>query len=177
MDIKEEFSTKKIILLIMPGVEYNHIIIGVIKKLAEKNVVYVTLNKTYESLKELFKEKGVNTKNITFIDGITKTIKKVPDSTDGCYFVSSPGALTEISIAVSKMLNHNFDYLIFDSLTNLLVYEKKAPVARFVSDMVNKIRVSKTKAVFYALSVKEQQSLIEESSMFVDEVIDMSKQK
>ena len=62
-------------------------------------------------------------------------------------------------------LNSNIvtiDYLIFDSLTNLLVYESKAPVAKFVASLVNKIKESKTKAVFYALSIKEQEALIKE---------------
>ena len=66
-------------------------------------------------------------------------------------------------------------HLIFDSLTNLLVYESKAPVAKFVSSLVNKIKESKTKAIFYALSVKEQESLIKESGMFVDKVIDLDR--
>ncbi|MDP6671293.1 MAG: hypothetical protein QGI60_05790, partial [archaeon] len=99
------------------------------KKLSGKNVCYVTLNKTAESLKELFKKNGVNVDNVVFIDAISKTFKQVPDQTEGCYFIRSPGALTDLSIRIHKLLEHGFEYLVFDSLTNLLVYEKKAPVA------------------------------------------------
>jgi hypothetical protein len=39
--------------------------------------------------------------------------------------------------------------------------------------LVNKIKESKTRAIFYALSVKEQEALIKESGMFVDKVIEL----
>ncbi|MFH1682590.1 MAG: hypothetical protein ABIA37_02220 [Candidatus Woesearchaeota archaeon] len=177
MDIKKELSSNQTVLLLMPSTEYNENIVEVVKQLSGKSVCYVTLNKTFDSLKELFEKKKIDTKNIVFIDAISKTIKKVPSQTDRCYFCSSPGALTEISLAVSKFLKHNFEYLIFDSLTNLLIYQKKVPVAQFVSTLVNRIKDSKTKAVFYALSVQEQEELIQESGMFVDEVIDLRKEE
>lgn len=175
VDIARELSDNQTILILMSGVEYNDIIIDMAKKLSGKNVCYVTLNKTFDFLKELFKKKKVNIENIIFIDAISKTIKKVPEQTKGCYYISSPGALTELSLVITKFLKHGFDYLIFDSLTNLVVYSKKEPVAQFLSNIVNKVKDSKTKAVFYALSMKEQEELIKESSMFVDKVIKMGK--
>jgi len=119
----------------------------------------------------------ISVKNVVFIDAISQTIKKTPKETDGCYFVSSPSALTELSLTISKFIRHNFDYLIFDSLTNLLIYEKQAPVAKFVSSLTNKIKASKTKAIFYALSINDQETMIQECSMFVDSVIDLGKKK
>ena len=55
----------------------------------------------------------------------------------------------------------------------MLVYQTKAPVSRFVSSIVNKIKTSKTKAVFYALSIKEQGELIEQTGSFVDKVVNI----
>ncbi len=173
MNIKKELSENQTILLIMSSMDYNKEIVDIMKKLSGKNIAYVTLNKTRDSLIELFKKNKVKTDNIVFIDAISKTIKTAPEEGEGVYYVSSPGALTEISLVISKFIRHNFDYLIFDSLTNLLVYESKAPVGKFVASLVNKIKESKTKAIFYALSVKEQEALIKESGMFVDKVIEL----
>jgi archaellum biogenesis ATPase FlaH len=173
MDIKKELSQNQTILLIMSSSDYNNKIIEVLKKINGKNIAYVTLNKTRDSLVELFKKNKIKTESIVFVDAISKTIKNVPDQSDAVYYVSSPGALTELSLVISKFIRHDFDYLIFDSLTNLLVYESKAPVGKFVSSLVNKIKESKTRAIFYALSVKEQEALIKESGMFVDKVIEL----
>ena len=174
MDITKELSENQTVLLLVPSTDYNDVVIDTIKKLSNESVGYVTLNKTFESLKETFSKKGVDLKNVVFVDAITRTIKEAKD-TDNCYFVNSPGALTELSLTISKFLRHNFHYIIFDSITNLLIYSKKAPVAMFLSSIVNKIKASKTKAVFYALSIEEQDTLIKESSMFVDKVVDLGK--
>jgi hypothetical protein len=176
MNIKKELSSNKTLLLIMPGIDYNKIIVDVIKNISGKNICYVTLNKTYNSLKELFEKNNIDTTNIVFVDAISKIIKDVPNQTKGCYFCSYPGALTEISLTISKFLKHKFEYLIFDSLTNLSIYQKKYPIAQFLSVLANKIRDSSTKAIFYALNVKSHDELIKETEMFVDKVIEMKEQ-
>jgi len=173
VDIKKELDENQTVLLLMPSAEYNDVLVETMKKISGGSIVYVTLNKTNDSLEEMLKKKRINVKDTVFIDAISKTIKKTPDQAERTYFCSSPGALTEISLAVSKFLKHDFDYLIFDSLTSLLVYQKKAPVGKFVSSLINKIKQSKTKAIFYALSVKEQSALIEQAGSFVDKVIDL----
>ena len=175
MNIKKELSSDQTMLLIMPGAEYNNVIIDVMKQLQGKKICYVTLNKTYDSLIDAFKKKNINTKDIVFIDAISKTIKKVPEKLKECYFCSSPGALTEISLVIKQFLEYKFDYIIFDSLTNLMIYQKKAPVSRFVSSMINKIKTGGPKAIFYSLSMKDQDDLIREAEMFVDKVVTVGK--
>ncbi len=174
-NLVNDLNLNQTILLLIPSLEYNKIIVNNMKKFSGKNVCYVTLNKTSESLRELFLKNKINIKNFVFIDAISKTIKKVPDQAEGVYYVPSPGALTELSIVIEKFLRHDFHLLIFDSLTNLLIYEQKAPVAKFISSLVNKIKQSKTKAIFYSISLNGQENLIKECSMFVDKVINISK--
>jgi hypothetical protein len=171
IDIEKELKENKIILILVPSIDYNEMVHNTVRDLAKKNLGYVTLNKTYDSLKEDFKKSKINTNNILFIDAISKTIKNVPDQAKGVYYLSAPNSLTEISIQVSSIVRHKFDYLIFDSLTNLLIYQQKAPVAKFLATIINKIRDSDTRAVFYCLDVKEHEELIEEAEMFVDKVI------
>jgi len=171
MDIVKELDANKIILLLVPSIEYNAVVHTTAKALSKKNLGYITLNKTFEALKEDFLKAKVKVENVLFIDAISKTIKNVPDQAKGVYYLDSPNSLTEISLEVSKLVNHKFDYIIFDSLTNLLIYQQKAPVAKFLSTIINKIRDSNTMAVFFCLDVKQHEELIEEVSMFVDKVI------
>lgn len=177
MEIKCELAENKSILLLISSMKYNEVITDIAKNLSDKSICYVTLNKTHDSLIEIFTKKKININHIVFIDAISKTIKNVSDQADGCYFVNSPGALTELSLAISKFLNHEFDYLIFDSLTNLLIYQKKALVTKFISELVNKIKESKTKTIFYALNVKKHEELIQETRIFIDKIIDLDKTK
>lgn len=175
MDVRKELDENQTLLLLMPGIEYSEIVIDMVKQLSSESLCYVTLNKTCKSLRELFKKNGVNTDNIAFIDGISNTFMEVCSQTDGCYFVSSPSALTELSVTISRIMKHGFKHMIFDSLTSLTVYEKKASVARFMSTVANRVRSSNTKAVFYALKMKEQGEFITECEMYVDKVIELDE--
>jgi archaellum biogenesis ATPase FlaH len=175
MDVVKELDENQTVLAIMPSIAYNSVSLDITKKLSKKNVCYVTLNKTFPSISDALKKKGVNVNNMVFIDAISKSIRSVPDQDKNCYFVSSPAALTELSLAITKFLEHDFDYIIFDSLTNLLVYESKAPVAKFLSSLINKIKNTKTKAIFYVLDIKDHSNLIQQAEMFVDNVLDFTK--
>ncbi len=175
LNAKKELEENQTIVAIIPSMKYNKVSLDVVKQLSKHSICYVTLNKTYTSIEETLKKKKVNTDNIVFIDAITKTIKKAPKQAKGVYFVSSPGALTELSLTIKKFLKHNFKYLIFDSLTNLTIYQNKSTVAKFISSLVNNIKESETKAIFYALDMSQHEELIQESCMFVDKALKIKK--
>ncbi len=175
MKFLKELEENNVILLILASEQYNKTCNDVAGELSGKKVVYINFNKTYFSLKEMFEKKGVDLTNFVFVDGITKTIKNTADSTEGCYYVTSPQALTEISIKLSKLLNHRFDFVIFDSITNLLTYNNKNNVIKFVSNTVARVKENKTKSIFYALSLTEQEAIIKEVGMFADKIINLSK--
>jgi len=171
MDIIKELNKNQTLLVVVSGKKYNDLVAKNAKLLGKKSVIYVTLNKTCESLTEQFKKKKVNTNNLMFVDAISKTIMTSVKKQDNCYLVSSPGSLTELSLTLSEFLDHGFDYLVFDSLTNMAVYEKKAPVVKFLHNLISKIKSSKTKAVFYALDIDEHAAMMQECGMFVDKVV------
>ncbi|VVB65887.1 Uncharacterised protein [Candidatus Gugararchaeum adminiculabundum] len=171
LKIKEKLEQANIILVLVPSVDYGKTVVDISKELSDKSLCYVSLNKTFGSLKENFDKAKMRMDSVIVIDAISKTIRNTPNQTAGCYFVSSPAAFTEISILVSKILRHKFEYVIFDSLTNLLVYSDKGQIVRFVSNIVNQARENKAKVVLFALDIDEQQALIKECTMAVDEVI------
>ncbi|MBT3691550.1 hypothetical protein HOG16_04905 [Candidatus Woesearchaeota archaeon] len=169
-NIKKSLSENQTILLTMDSAEYNKIMINSIKSLSTGTVCYVTTNKTFDALKETFKKSKIIMKNIVFIDAISKTIKKTPSQKENVYYVSSPGALTELSLVIDKFLRHEFNYLIFDSITNLNIYNKTPICAKFMTSLINKIKKGKTKAIFYAIGSKENE-LINQVGTYVDKVI------
>lgn len=176
MNIKTELSKNQNVLLVMTNSEYNSSIIDVVKSISGKNVCYVTINKTFDSLMEIFNKKKVNIKNVVFVDAISKSIKDVPDQSDQVYYISSPGALTELSLVISKFLKHEFDYIIFDSVTNLSIYNKPQLCTNFLSNLLNKIKNVKTKSVFYAIDSSGNNVLVDNISTIFDKVIN-SKNK
>ncbi|VVB58754.1 Uncharacterised protein [Candidatus Anstonella stagnisolia] len=163
MDIKKELAEQKALLLVLPFETYNEIVLAHAATLSAKNTVcYVSLNKTFASLKEMFERSGANTKNIIVIDGISKTVgtasaAKIP----GCYFISSPGALAELSAVISEFFDNGFDYIVIDSLTSALAYQGKAPVSAFVSRLSKQAQNCSTRVLFYSVSEKQEEQMDE----------------
>ena len=170
VDIKKSLSGSQTVLLTMTSAEYNKAMVASVKSLSTGTVCYVTTNKTFDSLKEPFKKSKIKLDKIVFIDAISKTIKKTPSQAENVYYVSSPGALTELSLVIDKFLRHKFDYLIFDSITNLNIYNKTTICAKFMTSLINKIKKGKTKAIFYAIGAKDSE-LINHAGTYVDKVI------
>ncbi|MFA5176082.1 MAG: hypothetical protein WC413_02385 [Candidatus Nanoarchaeia archaeon] len=172
IDIKKELDQNQVVLAVMDSTKYQKAIEIVPKILSsDGSTCYVTTNKTFGSLSELFKKKKVNIKNIIFIDSISKTFRNVSEQEDNVYYVSSPGALTELSLTINKFLKHEFNYLIFDSITTLMSYENQAVVQKFLMSLAEKIKGTNTKAVFLMLDLKEHEDLIKKGQMIFDKVI------
>jgi archaellum biogenesis ATPase FlaH len=167
------FNTQSTLILI-PSNKYNEIIATVPQQISGSKICYITLNKTYNALIDLFgNNPNIDLNNFIFIDGITKSIGKV-ENQDNCYYVSSPQALTELSIVVAEFLKYQFDYVIVDSLTTLLIYQKsEEAVLKFLSNLVHKIKESGSRGIFYALNISNHNLLIQESSMITDKIIDL----
>ena len=150
IEIKKELDNSQAAIVLVPNIEYDDVIVEMAKQLSGKKICYVTLNKTYDALKELLKFNNVDVKNIIFIDGITRNVKNSADIGD-CHFVDSPVNVTELSKNLSALLKQDFDYLVFDSLTNLFTYQGKSSVEHFVQTLMNTLEERGCRGVFFAL--------------------------
>jgi archaellum biogenesis ATPase FlaH len=163
------------LLVKVPSELYNKSISYIPQLLKDHSICYVTLNKTYNSLKQRFSKEGFPLDHLVFIDAITRSMEQA-ENTDDCYFVSSPQSLTELSIVISEFLNQNIDYIIIDSLTTLLIYQKNVdPVVKFVTKLVNTAKKQNSHVIFLVLDTNEHKLLIEESSMVMDAVYSLSE--
>lgn len=176
MGILKDLKENQTLLLLVPNESYNKAVIDLAKEVSKENTCYVTLNKTFAAISEDFKKKGVSIDKMIFIDAISSSFSKSTCSGDHCFPISSPGALTELGIAISKFLKHGFGFFIFDSVTNLNTYHKKILIVKFITSVINKLKNTETKAIFIGMSGRND-DVIDEVSTLVDKVVDFSKQK
>lgn len=170
--IVDELEKHRIILFIIDSAKYNTMVLETIKNIPkDAGVVYVTLNKTASALQDHLTKAGVSTEKFIIIDCISKTIKDIRD-TEKIIYLDSPKALSDLSFVITGVLqgNHKNMYILFDSLTTLLVYADKPVVARFVLNIVNRIRNASCKSIFFAVNIEEHKDFFKEISIFVDHV-------
>lgn len=168
----------RIIVLVIPEHDYTKRLMGVVKDLTNifEKVCYVSLNRPYATLLASLKKEGVPTEKLYVVDAITRTAM-VPQESDSCSYVSSPGALTELSVAISKVMDDKNcnGYIIFDSLSTLLVYESDTTIAKFVHFLMAKVRVAGCNAIFTVLKQDADSILVKDINMFADKVIDVER--
>lgn len=129
---------------------------------------YVSLSRPYQSLVTFLSKMKVDTSSIFFID----TSSKMTNSSvqvDNCLFIDSPSALTSLSIAMTKVVQaSNPNYLFFDSLSALMIYNPEQMIIKFAKDSINKIRSTNSKIVMVCLDGTDEANIIEKISLFVD---------
>ena len=171
--LKNELNGNKILLISFKSIEYRE---------GQKNLLgyssgafnktcYVTVNDPYESVKGKLVEGEVS--RFFFIDCVTPDVKtSKPEG--GVVFVSSPHALTEISIAITNaMEKEKIDHLIFDSLSTLLIYEKPLTILKFVHSMVLKFREANLNASFVIMKEDVSVEMKKDLTMFVDKIVEI----
>jgi len=173
IDIKDEIKKHQIVIVVIPNEQYSEKILYLSKTLAEfGKTIYVSINKPYSSVVDLLQKNRIPVDRFFFVDAVTKTVK--PFGKDGSVeFVSSPSALTELSLTISNIVERDEFYsMLFDSLSTLLVYQNPLMVTKFVHNLISKFRTMKTKAVLTILKGGMSSELINDLSMFADKIID-----
>lgn len=164
IDVVEELAEHNItaLLFMVNSLENNKLAVYMAKQLSKGKICYVSLHKTADALIEQLESKKVNTKNMVFIDGITKVLGLPAVDTDKIRFVNYPGELRELDFLISNIINHPCDYVIFDSVTDLIPYSKIDEIKEFIRNLINKIRFRKMKGVFYTKNSQNLAGLVEE---------------
>ncbi len=174
-DMKRAIKENDIILVLVPNEKYSEKIndvAGIAANLSEK-VCYVSANKPYTTLVKNFEKAKIDTSKFCFIDCVTKS----PSGTKAggrVVCVSSPKALTEMNIAMKKLLEANKPGItVFDSLSTLLIYEDSSVVTRFVHSIISVFRSLGSKGVLISLKDEVKNELVKDLGMFVDKVVEM----
>ena len=174
MDIKDELKNNSITLLIIPTETYNQTILDITKQISDENICYISLNKTYNALNDSFKKSSIPTKNMYFIDGITNKMLNGAQNTEKYIFLGAPNNLNEMNISISKILEkRKIKYIIFDSVSTLLIYEKPSTVIQFIHTLASKLRSQNLFTIFTIL----KKDLTPKMQMFADKVIDLGSEE
>lgn len=180
-EIKKAFgsldSPFSILLVVSPEVYSETMVetVSFLTKAKKMSGVYLTINKISSKCIEDFKKAKIETKNIYFIDAISKMANSGVSDTENIKYVQSPNSLTELSIAATTVLQKEKDkrVFVFDSISTLLAYNKPEVVSRFMHVFSSKISMSKTSAVFVAIKGETDSSVQSTVGQFVDKTINI----
>jgi len=168
---KKVVSSGKVNLLVVPSDTYNTSLITFVKKVTPTKIGYVTINKGYSALVEMLRKNKFNLNNFIFVDCVTKSIitaKKEPN----CVYISSPNALTEMTLAIDKLIDGSVPVILIDSLSTLLVYHSPNTITHFIHHIINKARNKCDVMLVMTISDKDKKKgVFKEIEVLVDKIV------
>jgi KaiC/GvpD/RAD55 family RecA-like ATPase len=115
----------------------------------KENVLIVNADATPDAIAEKASGMGLDLgkDNVYFIDCYSETLgqKKELVPTDKCVYISGPGALNDISIALNDMLRKSAGKrlrVIFHSLSTLVLYNPKESMTKFLQIVEGRLKSS-----------------------------------
>ena len=176
--IETAIKQRSVLLFTAPSEEYHSKSLDIMRILSEKDMygVYITINRPFRTLKKEFKEEGIDTSRIFFIDAISEEIGEKKEDEKNTLFLKSPQNLTDLSIVISEAVGtipSDDIYLFFDSLSTLSVYNNSNVVSKFAHHLSNKLRKWDISGVFLSVEEEMDEKVLAGLSQFCDETVEM----
>ena len=152
-------------LVITPVENLQEKVNNIVKSFKDIPGIYISLNKTQESIEKIFKRKRIKTDRLFFIDCVTS------EKTRDDVLHISPFQLDLITSAINAFVRDvkGKKFIVIDALSPLLIYNTEDKVAEFIKDI--KDCISKANVKFIVLSPKTRgKELLERVFAFFDRV-------
>ncbi len=159
------------------NLEANMAILNEVLKQEDTTGIYVTLNRSYESLIKILEKHNIKTDKLFFLDCVTKTLDAKKEEKQ-CLFLENPQNLTNITIAIDeivKTMPSKNKSLFIDSMSTLLIYNRVETVSKFMHVLTGKIRVLNLNGVIFAIEKELDPELDDQLNLVVDKTVDLSK--
>lgn len=143
------------------------IILELCRHFSSKGIGMILSSNPAELVLKRLENSNIGCSNIFLIDCISKKSRK----SEHVVYTQNPGALTELSTAISQMLkSKKISIVIIDSISSLLIYNHDITLVRFLQELVGKVRNTNKKLVL-AILAKDNKGSLASVPLFVDAVV------
>ena len=133
--------------------------------------IYVSFNHGQEKLWRQFESDSIDVSKL-YIEGAISNVPKYVRNTENFTYIGNPKMLTKLSIVISDKLNTGkYDFLYFDSISTMLIYNDIDMVGRFSHFVFNKLSSMGIKVVIISLDDEKSKKISPMISHFCDKCI------
>ncbi len=171
MNIKKELSGNRAIITAFSNIQYGKSVYHLLKEFQKEKICFVSLNKPASAINEMLYSNKIKSNKILYIDAVSKGVGTNVEM-DNVIYVSSPAALTELSIVMDQILKKNyFSLIVIDALSSFDIYNLGGRAEKFTCQLISKIRARKTKAIFLCVEDDLHKPLVQHASLAADKLI------
>lgn len=150
------------ILLVENLKEYSNINLALLKYFQSQKIpgIFVTVNKPVQDIIKTAKKNNIEIENVKFIDAITLQSGNITTNQQVEY-IESPKDLVELITIIEEEIDGMTEkfFLVFDSVSTMLVYNKKQSVEKFIHSLSGKIKSSECQGIIVAVESTEEETL------------------
>jgi hypothetical protein len=135
--------------------------------------IIVSANRPYSNLISILNKNGVNLSKLFILDCVSKNLNGEVEA-DNVLFLENLSSLTDISLSISehlKKVNGNKKFVFFDSVTTMLIHNKPYIFARFVHNILTRMRLKGVGGILVSLKDKTNKEIRAEIAQLCDKVI------
>jgi len=145
-----------------------------IKFLADKrdNGIILSASRPYINLVSNYKKNNIDTKKMFILDCISKKHTEKMDA-DNVMFLENASALTDIAVSLGEHMQmiDGKKFILIDSINTMLIHNKPHIFARFMHDILTKMRLHGTGGLLISLDDKMNKDMRSEIAQLCDKVI------
>jgi len=144
------------------------------------SVLYVTTDRPFQTLAADFRELGVDSDVIFFLDSISYVNgQQPPQRPVNAMFLQSPTMLEMMAMRTEQLLGRVGErpFVVLDSLSALAVYNGIPPVQEFSHYLANRLRTNGVSGDFVIKDNQTGRDLVDKVSGFCDSHLRMSDEK
>ncbi len=170
-------AKKGVVLVIIDAIEYSDANTGLIRFFEKSGTpgVFVSVNKPLvDLLHKLPQTEYIQTK-VEFVDCISQMSGTPEMEGPHFHYLESPQQLVELSMIIQRLLGQQTGprFLVMDSLSTLLIYNKAEAIEKFVHSIANKIRSDQVMGILMMIRTEENIDVIKILSQFSDSVVEV----
>ncbi len=147
--------------------------IGSVKIMAKNNKGSIlSASRPCSNLLNLYQKNGIDTKNLFIFCCLCNSQGVKADSTRNVMHLEGPSNLTNISICLNKRMNNKDDRFVFiDSVTSMLIHNKPDVFAKFVHNILTKMRNNNVSGILVSLEGETNKEVRAEIAQLCDKVV------
>lgn len=135
--------------------------------------VYVTLNNPVDTLIKDFKEEGIDLKKIFFVDCVSRGTGEKFKKQRNALYLDDLKNLIELKLLIQeaiKKIKNKKRFLVIDSLTTLLVYNREKAVEKFIYSVIERDRLKNVQTALLTTPSTDKRAM-DNISQFCDKII------
>lgn len=149
--------------------------LAMIKVLTDKNYIGIILSasRPYENLSTLYLNNNIDMEKIFILDLISKSQSIGLEETGNVIYLENASALTNISIAIDECFPgiQGKKFIFIDSITTMLIHNKPDVFARFIHNILTKMRLNGINSLLISLENETNREVRTEISQLCDKIL------